>query len=234
VPPGATDASSTGRKRWCRLGHRSGRDWRVYADGVRLLPAVRLATADDAEAVADTLADAFMGYAWTDWAIPGDGRRARLRRLHLLFSGLVGASTGTTWLTDDLAAVAQWIPPSGFRVPPDLGERIAQEEPALFGDRMARVEALDERTRQERPAEPHWWLATVGVRPERRREGLGAHVLSPVLQQLDARREIAALETSSEGTVEFYERLGFRVSAAYPSPDGALPVWVMVRRPPGR
>ncbi|MFN8623889.1 MAG: GNAT family N-acetyltransferase [Chloroflexota bacterium] len=194
-------------------------------------PTVRLATPDDVEAIADTLADAFLGYAWTDWAIPADDRRGRLRELHRLFAGLVGVATGTTWVTDDVAAVAQWIPPAGFRVPPDLQERIAREEPALFGDRMAAVEALDTRTRAERPHQPHWWLATVGTRPDRRREGLASAVLAPVLRSCDERREAAALETSSEATVAFYERLGFRVTATYRSPDGGLPAWHMLREP---
>jgi GNAT superfamily N-acetyltransferase len=197
-------------------------------------PAIRLATAADVETIADTLADAFLGYAWTAWAIPEDDRRGRLRELHRLFSGLVGVATGTTWVTEDLAAVAQWIPPSGFHVPPDLLERLTDEEPALFGDRMAAVEALDERTRAARPTRPHWWLATVGTRPERRREGLASAVLGPGLATCDVRGQLAALETSSEGTVAFYERLGFRVAATYRSPDGALPVWLMVREPAGR
>lgn len=194
-------------------------------------PLVRLATTADIEAIADTLADAFLGYAWTDWAIPEDDRRGRLRELHRLFAGLVGVATGTTWVTDDLAAVAQWIPPAGFSVPPELRVQLARDEPALFGDRLERVDALDARTRGQRPTEPHWWLATVGTRPERRREGLARAVLTPILDRCDREATLAALETSSEGTVAFYERLGFRVTAADRSPDGALPVWVMVREP---
>lgn len=192
---------------------------------------VRRATPDEAETVADLLADAFLGYEWTDWAIPEDDRWDRLRALHLLFAGLVGTATGTTWVTDDLAVAAQWIPPSGFRVPPELSARLAAEEPALFGERLARVEAVDRLTGQARPTEPHWWLATVGTHPARRREGLASRVLAPILSRCDEVGEIAALETSSEGTVEFYSRLGFEVTAHYPSPDGALRVWLMVRRP---
>ncbi|MFM2106414.1 MAG: hypothetical protein RL338_1446 [Chloroflexota bacterium] len=195
------------------------------------LSSVRPARTDEAEAVADLLADAFLDYEWTDWAIPPDDRLGRLRRLHLLFAGLVGTATGTTWVTDDLAAAAQWIPPSGFAIPPALRERLEEEEPALFGDRLERVEALDRLTRQARPAEPHWWLATVGTRPERRRQGLASLVLAPILRRCDEAGEVAALETSSEETVAFYSRLGFRVENAYPSPDGGLRVWLMVRAP---
>lgn len=192
---------------------------------------VRLARVDEAEAVADLLADAFMGYAWTEWAIPQDDRRGRLRQLHLLFAGLIGTATGTTWVTDDLAAAAQWIPPAGFAIPSVLRERLELEEPALFGDRLERVAALDALTREVRPAEPHWWLATVGTRPERRRHGRASQVLAPILRRCDEARELAALETSSEATVGFYSRLGFQVEHAYRTPDDGLRVWLMVRRP---
>jgi len=47
-------------------------------------PAVRLATFEDAGPIADLLADAFLDYEWSRWAVPADNRRERLRGLHLL------------------------------------------------------------------------------------------------------------------------------------------------------
>lgn len=194
-------------------------------------PGVRLATPDDAVAIADTLADAFLEYAWSRWAVPEDDRLGRLRRLHHLSSGLLGVAMGTVWVTGDLSAAALWFPPERRDVPPDIGERIAAEEPALFGDRLADVEALDAVTRAARPTEPHWYLGTVGTRPERQGQGLGALVLAPVLRTCDHEGRLAALETSSEANLRFYRRLGFDVTAREHTPDGTLQVWVMVREP---
>lgn len=193
--------------------------------------APRLATIADADVVADTLAAAFETSPWTEWALPALDRVQRLRRLHYLFAGLVGAATGTTWLMDDGACVAQWIPPSGFVIPPDLRQMVVEEEAVLFGDRLDAVSDLDHETGRRRPASPHWWLATIGTRPADQRRGLGARVLRPVLDRCDHDSVGAALETSTRGNVAFYERLGFEVSASYSSPDGLLPVWLMVRQP---
>jgi hypothetical protein len=72
-------------------------------------PAVRLATIEDAEPIADLLADAFLDYEWSRWAVPADNRRERLRGLHLLYAGLLGAEVGGTWVTDDISSVVNLI-----------------------------------------------------------------------------------------------------------------------------
>jgi GNAT superfamily N-acetyltransferase len=194
-------------------------------------PGVRLARPADADAIADTLATAFLDYAWSRWAVPGDDRLERLRGLHRLSAGMVGVAMGTTWVTDDLAAVAFWVPADRRPVPPDIHERLDAEEPVLFGDRLGAVEALDAMGRAARPAEPHWYLATVGTRPECQGRGLGALVLAPGLRACDEGGHLAALETSSEANLRFYRRLGFEVSAEMAAPDGVLMNWVMVREP---
>lgn len=71
-------------------------------------PAVRLATFEDAAPISDLLADAFLDDEWSRWAVPADNRRERLRGLHLLSAGLVGAETGSTWVTDDISTVVTW------------------------------------------------------------------------------------------------------------------------------
>ena len=53
-------------------------------------PAVRLAASEDAGPIADLLADAFLDYEWSRWAVPAGNRRERLRGLHLLYAGLLG------------------------------------------------------------------------------------------------------------------------------------------------
>jgi GNAT superfamily N-acetyltransferase len=194
-------------------------------------PGVRLATPADADAVADTLAAAFLDYAWSRWAVPEDDRIGRLRGLHALSSGLLGIAMGTVWVTDDVSAAALWFPPERRVVPPGIHERLAAEEPVLLGDRLDAVDALDALTRAARPSEPHWYLGSVGTRPDRQGQGLGSLVLAPVLRTCDQERRLAALETSSEANLRFYRRLGFEVTTEHQAPDGALTVWVMVREP---
>jgi ribosomal protein S18 acetylase RimI-like enzyme len=193
---------------------------------------VRRATPADAEAIADTLGVAFLDCEWSRWAVPADGRLRRLRALHLLYAGLSGTQAGTTWVTDDVSSVASWVAPGSPPPPAWLRERLDREVPDLFGDRHEALDALDGETAQLRPAEPHWYLATVGTRPERRRQGLGTLVIRPGLAICDETSMQAAVETSSETNVALYERLGFNIAGDRRSGDGGLRVWVLVR-PPG-
>ena len=140
-------------------------------------PSVRLATFEDAGPIADLLADAFLDYEWSRWAVPADNRRERLRGLHLLYAGLLGAEVGSTWVTDDISSVVNWVKPGPTPISDVLRTRLNEESGALFGDRLEAVDALDAETAPLRPAGPHWYLATVGTRPDRRGEGLASLVI---------------------------------------------------------
>ena len=192
-------------------------------------PAVRLATFEDAGPIADLLADAFLDYEWSRWAVPADNRRERLRGLHLLYAGLVGAEAGSTWVTDDISSVAAWVKPGRTPISDVLRTRLTEESAALFGDRLEAVDALDAETAPLRPAGPHWYLATVGTRPDRRREGLASLVVRAGLAACDQAGLPAAVETSNEANCRLYERLGFQAAGDRTAPDGGLRVWVLVR-----
>ncbi len=192
-------------------------------------PAVRLATFEDAGPIADLLADAFLDYEWSRWAVPADDRRERLRGLHLLYAGLVGAETGSTWVTDDISSVVNWVRPGPTPISDVLRTRLNEESAALFGDRLEAVDALDAETAPLRPAGPHWYLATVGTRPDRRHEGLASLVIRAGLAACDQAGLPAAVETSNEANCRLYERLGFQTTGDRTAPDGGLRVWVLVR-----
>jgi ribosomal protein S18 acetylase RimI-like enzyme len=192
-------------------------------------PTVRLATLEDAEPIADLLADAFLDYEWSRWAVPADNRHARLRGLHLLYAGLLGAEAGSTWVTDDISSVAAWVKPGRTPISDGLRARLDEESAALFGDRLDAVDALDAETAPLRPAGPHWYLATVGTRPDRQREGLASLVIRAGLAACDQAGLPAAVETSNEANCRLYERLGFAAAGDRTAPDGGLRVWVLVR-----
>jgi hypothetical protein len=82
-----------------------------------------------------------------------------------------------------------------------------------------------------RPAEPHWWLAHLGVRPSSRRRGLAAAVLAPVLVRCDAEKIAAGAAVFSWANVRFLRGFGFEVTAELRTSDDELPLWVVVRRP---
>lgn len=118
-------------------------------------------------------------------------------------------------------------PPGGFPLPPS---GIASRLRTLFGQgwrvtqRWAEVfDALAWR----HPAEPHWYLGTLGVAPEHQRVGVGGALLRGWLAAVDRDGMPAYLETDREENLAFYGAAGFRVTEQ-PEVLG-VSVWCMWR-----
>jgi len=195
-------------------------------------PDVRLAEQRDVPRIAATLTVALADSRWTRWALPDDGRMQRLTRLHELDAGHRGVSTHSAWVTDDVTAVAVWEPPAGTApLPTDVAAALARELPYLAADRWTAVRETATLIDSARPAEPHWWLAHLGVRPSSRRRGLAAAVLAPVIVRCDAEGTPAAVAVYSWANVRFLRGFGFAVTAELRTSDDELPLWVLVRQP---
>jgi GNAT superfamily N-acetyltransferase len=198
-------------------------------------PDVRPAEQRDVPRIAATLTIALADSRWTRWALPDDGRMQRLTRLHELDAGHRGVATGTAWVTDDVTAVAVWEPPAGAAgtrpLPEDVRAALARELPYLAADRATAVARTAAVIAESRPAEPHWWLAHLGVRPTSRRQGLAAAVLAPALVRCDADGLPAAAAVFSWANVRFLRGFGFEVTAELRTADDDLPLWVVVRQP---
>jgi GNAT superfamily N-acetyltransferase len=198
-------------------------------------PEVRRAEQRDVPRIAATLTIALADSRWTRWALPDDGRMQRLTRLNELDAGHRGVGTGTTWVTDDVTAVAVWEPPPGAEgttpLPADVQAALANELPYLSADRFGAVRDTAALVAQARPAEPHWWLRHLGVRPTSRRRGLGAAVLAPVLVRCDTDGVPAAAAVFSWANVRFLRGFGFEVGWTGHTADDELPLWVLVRQP---
>jgi GNAT superfamily N-acetyltransferase len=193
----------------------------------------RRATASDLDAIVATLVDSHVDYVWERWALPGPNRRERLATLVRRDLELLGIPHREVWVLDDAAAVAMWIPAPDRSLPsPAALAEAAQCAESCVGDHLAAVEAVEAVLREHRPSAPHWFLATMGTRPDRQRQGLGTAVLAPVLDELDRTGVPACLETSSTANVAFYSTLGFEPVAHLDRlPAGAPATWVMWRAP---
>jgi GNAT superfamily N-acetyltransferase len=198
-------------------------------------PDVRPAEPRDVPRIAATLTIALADSRWTRWALPDDGRMQRLTRLHELDAGHRGVATGAAWVTDDVSAVAVWEPPAGASgthpVPSDVRAALDRELPYLAAARAAVVRATAALVDTARPAQPHWWLAHLGVRPTSRRRGLAAAVLAPVLVRCDAEGTPAAAAVVTWANVRFLRGFGFEVALETRTTDDELPLWVLVRQP---
>ncbi|SCL43957.1 Acetyltransferase (GNAT) family protein [Micromonospora citrea] len=185
---------------------------------------------------ADVLADAFDGYPWTAWTVAADRHRERLAAMFAGTVEAVGLPYGDVWAAvgpdGRPAAVAVWLRPDR-PVPDEVWAGVAARDAELAGDRHVAMSAADAACAPLRSPEPAFLLATVGVRRADQGRGLGGRVLLPGLAEADRAGLPAVLETSSEGNVRFYRRLGFAVTGQVRVPDGGPRVWAM-RRPAGR
>jgi GNAT superfamily N-acetyltransferase len=201
-------------------------------------PDVRLAEQRDVPRIAATLTIALADSRWTRWALPDDGRMQRLTRLHELDAAHRGVATKTAWVTDDVTAVAVWEPPPDAEntaaLPADVRAALDRELPYLAADRAPGVRKTATLVAAARPAEPHWWLLHLGVRPTSRRRGLAAAVLAPVLVRCDTEGTLAGAAVVSWANVRFLRGFGFEVTLETRTTDDELPLWVLVRQPQRR
>lgn len=136
-----------------------------------------------------------------------------------------------------LIGVAAWLPPDAPE-PDTKVRRSAARHRAL-------VRVLFPRTstnlfegfaamEQFHPADPHWYLAFVGVEPTIQSHGVGEALLTPVLKIADQTQTLCYLETPFPRTHKFYGRLGFmrqrEVSPFIGAPQGAV---TFLREPTG-
>lgn len=144
------------------------------------------------------------------------------------------ATSGEMYAAEEgrrLVGTAIWLPPEPAE-PTSSDCRQARMNRAavrwLFPFAARRLFAAFDEIGRHHPAEPHWYLAFVGIEPGLQSRGTGSALLAPVLEKA---RDACYLETPFERTHPFYERLGFRHTAKLHPVDGGPPVWTMTRPP---
>ncbi|HVL27241.1 MAG TPA: GNAT family N-acetyltransferase [Acidimicrobiales bacterium] len=192
-----------------------------------------------AGSAAEALAASHAGYPAFRHVFPHPRRRQRALRAFFAatvadavpFGAVFGAVDGPAVL-----GVAAWLPPGAF--PWSAGRkaratpaflRVFLADPRAFRT-FARVGANAERAH---PAEPHWFLEVLGIRPGAQRQGLGTRLMAPALEQADGSGMPCALETSDPANVAYYRRFGFEVVDESLALVPGGPTHVAMRRPPG-
>lgn len=185
----------------------------------------RLATADDAPALAAMLARAFDDDPVLTWAHPDDRRRPR--RAAAFFAGRLRTllEHELCWTDDELAGAALWAPADAWAAPP---AELVRSLPYLSWRRAPLVFYGLGNVERAHPREPHLYLSVLGVDPSSQHRGVGSALLAPGLAVCDREGVPAYLETGKERNVRFYERHGFKVTSAMDLPRGPR-VWLMWR-----
>lgn len=199
-------------------------------------PAARPATRDDLPALSSVLARAFARDPYFIWlAGEASERNQRMRDAWLGILRFASAGLRETWTNAERSGVAIWIPPGragstvvdSFRMLPSFARLTGWRR---LREASAAVEFLDRR-RRVHTAGPHFYLAALGVEPDRQGRGIGSALLAPVLSRADADGVPAYLETATARNVLLYERHGFAVVEELVLPRTDIHGWLMLRRP---
>lgn len=137
---------------------------------------------------------------------------------------------------DNFKGVAVWLPPGKYPTnnlrfllslmhafPPKLRFKRLGQLISLFS-------TIEEHHQQDIP-QPHWYLFMLGIAPNYQRQGIGSLLLQPILKQANQENLPCYLETSTEGGVRFYQRLGFEVVRSGNFPAANLQYWTLIRNP---
>lgn len=189
----------------------------------------------DTKPAAAMLARAFLGDPLYAWIIPDE--RERARRLPRLFAAELRAARRGHDKTD-LAVDAGKILGGALWSPPDAPHPGIRQQltaltafPLILGTRMPVAIRSFTTVGLARPSRPHWYLSCVGVDPSAQRTGVARSLLTPRLARCDEDGIAAALATSGQANVAYYERLGFAVTTEIIIPGGGPAHWAMLRKP---
>jgi GNAT superfamily N-acetyltransferase len=203
-------------------------------DGIAVL------SPSQATAAGAVLARSHADYPSFRHLFPDPARRARA--LAPMFSGVardaarLGSAYGAIGEKGELYGVAIWLAPgrypwSAWRQVRGAGWMLSvlRADPGSFRAFM-KTGANGARLH---PADPHWYLETMGVDPAVQRKGLGGRLIQPVLEIADRDQVDCYLETAKAENAEYYARHGFVVenSAMQVVPNG--PAHIAMRRRPG-
>jgi ribosomal protein S18 acetylase RimI-like enzyme len=191
-------------------------------------PAIRVAAPSDVDRVGDILAEAFADDPVISWLFRGPTHELARRAFFAFLAREYHVPLGVTYLVD--GGCAAWSPPGAPAWPDERIARLRDLVAACAGaDGVARHQWLGRALIDARPAEPHFYLGTLGTLPDRRGRGLGRALLSHGLAVVDAAGVAAYLEATNPRGVPFYQRHGFRPVEQLALPHG--PVLTTMYRP---
>jgi ribosomal protein S18 acetylase RimI-like enzyme len=175
---------------------------------------IRTAGPDDAPAVAEVLATAFLHGDLAPWLIPNPAVRARVYRPYFALLTEQALHHGHVDITTERDAAAVWYPIAGDAPPAPrrYDERLAD----ITGEYLPRFAALDTAMHRHHSYEVwHHYLAFLAVHPDRQRCGVGSALLAHHHADLDAHGTPAHLEATGVRNRYLYQRHGYRSLPPY-------------------
>jgi ribosomal protein S18 acetylase RimI-like enzyme len=193
---------------------------------------IGVAGESDRAATTAALAEAFMDDPVAIWATPKD--RHRPRALRRFFGAVYDTHIDgeVTYVDAERRGAAIWALPGRWQgtAMDQLRTAAAFAHPRHW-PRVPRIVGGVVKAERSHPHTKHFYLATLGVAPDRQGEGLGSRLLAPVLEICDSDGIPAYLESSKHSNIAFYARHGFRVTGELRLPGGGPLLYPMWREP---
>ncbi|MHB1486764.1 MAG: GNAT family N-acetyltransferase [Acidimicrobiales bacterium] len=192
---------------------------------------VRKASKADVPTMAKSLARAFFDDPVMTWLFPNESTRPdKLVRMFAAQMTRIILPKDSLYTTDQRQGGALWEPPGTSKLGPWDLLRLAPSFGTIFGPRVPAVIKLLATIDAKHPAEPSWYLFTLGTDPAIQGQGFGRSLMEPVLSHCDTEGLPAYLESSKLANIAFYERAGFKVTGEI-TVKGGPTVWPMWREP---
>ncbi|MEV0948478.1 GNAT family N-acetyltransferase [Rhodococcus sp. NPDC049939] len=197
---------------------------------------VRAGRRSDIETLSVVLSEAFDDDPVLTWMFPNDVQRrvgmpqffAALIRYHHLAGGGVEVAEGNH---GDVGGASLWDPPGRWKHSRLSTWRMTPAMSRALRDRRQASEELYAALHAVHPAEPHWYLGTIGTGPKVRGQGYGQALMASRLERCDREHAPAYLESSKATNITYYERFGFEVTGDVVVPGGGPTVYPMWRDP---
>ena len=188
-----------------------------------------------ADAAAATLGEAFFDDPLLQIVAPDEATRRRWGSWFMSLPLQYGFRWGEVWATDDVSAVAVWVPPDSGDM--GLGRmlrvglarmpfRLGMAGSRRFMQSLSATEPFHKAVHG-----PHWYLVAVGARSESQGQGLGSALVEVGTSRADAAGVPCYLETGTQSNIDFYLKRGFEVVGQTDFDGHALTG--MVRQPRG-
>lgn len=192
--------------------------------------ALRSARPSDLPEIVDIWVDAFADDPFHRWVQPDTDAWPAYARDWMTFVAQLVLEAGHTFMTPDVAVA--WVPPDLALIGPDdfaRGRAIVSEH---AGDaRAEEAVATILGARAHDPDGSHWTLQYLGVRGRAQGQGVGASAVAPGIARCNDDGLACALVSTNPRNLSFYERHGFAVVAEVFTPDDAVALRPMLRRP---
>jgi len=184
---------------------------------------IRPVEAHDVRGMSRLLACAFEHDPWMSWIFQESEFRVTLAQAWMRVEVECAAIMGTSWALldkDEIVGGTIWAPPGRdlheggtFR---QLWYLVLGANPDRAGELREGLSMIGEM----HPKEPHYYLNTVGIKPDLVGRGHGGAIIQYTLDLADQTRDACYLESSSPRNVPLYQRLGFEVVNEIVMPNG--------------